>query len=255
MNFDIKEDEIHVWKILFLDFVDDVTFFTHSLSSEELARVKTYKFPADRQKFILGRGLLKYLLARYLDVQIQHINIAYGPWGKPCLTHKNKLYFNISHSGDYVLYAFTNGYDVGIDLEYIDVNLSLDEMVKPIFSKAELSYWEVLENKDKINNFFKYWAYKEAFFKASGKGWLSEESTLNFKEICLLRQKSTLEEISTQIIYPYFFNCFPQYVSALYVNGPPLRIRFNSLSHIFAHSDESESPTGLDRNIHTFLKM
>lgn len=255
MDFDIKEDEIHVWKVSFLDFIDDVAFLTQSLSSEERARVKTYKFLADRQKFILGRGLLKYLLARYLDVQIQQINIAYGSWGKPCLTHKNRLYFNISHSGGYALYAFTRSYEVGIDLEYVDVNLALDEMATLIFSKGELSYWDALENRDKINNFFKYWAYKEAFFKANGKGWLSEEPTLNFKEICLLRQKSTLEGLTTQIIYPYFFNCFPQYVSALYVNGPPLRIRFNSFSHIFAHSGESESPNALDRNMHTFFKM
>lgn len=232
MIFNIKEDEIHVWSISFLDFADDVTFFTHSLSSEELERVKTYKFPTDKQKFILGRGLLKYLLARYLDMQIQHINIAYGSWGKPYLTHKNRLYFNISHSGDYVLYAFTCGYEVGIDLEYVNANLALDEMVKTIFSKADLRCWESLENKDKFKNFFEYWTYKEAFLKADGKGWLSEEPTLNFEEICLLRQKSTFEGVSTQITYPYFFNCFPQYASALYVNGPSLHIRFHSLSHI-----------------------
>lgn len=255
MDFDIKEDEIHVWKVSFLDFIDDVAFLTESLSSEERARVKTYKFFADRQKFILSRGLLKYLLARYLDMQIQQINITYGSWGKPCLTHKNRLYFNLSHSSGYALYAFTRSYEVGIDLEYIDVNLALDEMVKPIFSRAELFYWDTLENRDKINNFFKYWAYKEAFFKAGGEGWLSEEPTLNFKEICMLKQKSILEGLSTQIIYPYFFNCFPQYVSALYVYGPPLRIRFNSLSHIFAPPGESESLSGLDRNMHTFFKM
>lgn len=232
MNFNIKEDDIHVWGISFSDFTDNIEYLTSFLSGEELERSKTYKFPMDERKFILARGILKYLLAKYLDLQIQKINIFYGLWGKPHLTQKNKLYFNLSHSGNYVLYAFTRFFEVGIDLEYIDRSLPLDDMVSIILSKADLIYWETLGQQEKLNHFFKYWVYKEAFLKASGQGWVSKEPTLSFKEVVLLSENSIFEELSTEATHPYFFNYVREYASALYVNGPSLRTRFFSLSHI-----------------------
>lgn len=232
ISFDIKKDEIHVWNISFLDFSSDITFFTNVLSSDEIERAKAYKFPADQHRFILGRGLLRYLLAKYLNVQIQDIQITYGLWGKPCITQKNRLYFNISHSGDYALYAFTPYYEVGIDLEYINANMALDEIITAIFPKKDLIYWEALGAEDKVNTFFKYWVYKEAFLKAKGKGWLGEEITLSFEEVAAFKQTLVSEESYSNINYPCFFDCRPKYASALYVNGPSLQIQFLSLPHI-----------------------
>jgi len=233
MSFNIKEDEVHVWNISFPDFANNITFFTNVLSLEEIERTKAYKFLTDQHKFILGRGLLKYLLAKYLNVKIHNIKIIYNLWGKPFIDTKDRLYFNISHSGDYALYAFTHCYEVGIDLEYIKVNIALDEMATTVFSKADLIYWETLEKQDKINTFFKYWVYKEAFLKANGKGWLGDETTLSLREITTFKKKSTFDEFPCKINYPYFFDCRAGYASALYVKGPPLQLKFLSLSHIF----------------------
>lgn len=232
INFDIKKDEIHVWSVSFLDFPNDIAFFKNVLSSEEVKRAKAYKFLSDQHKFILGRGLLKYLLAKYLNIQIQDIQITYGLWGKPCISQKNRLYFNISHSGDYALYAFTKYYEMGIDLEYINTNMALDEIVTTILSKGDLAYWETLGGQEKVNMFFKYWVYKEAFLKATGKGWLDKEAALSFQEIALFKQKVIVEGFCSKINYPYFFDCRPEYASALYVKGPPLRIKFLPLPYI-----------------------
>lgn len=231
-KFDIKKDEIHVWNISFLDFANEIIFFTKVLSAEEIERAKVYKFPVDQHRFILGRGLLKYLLAKYLDLQIQDIQIRYSLWGKPCIRQKGQLYFNISHSGDYALYAFTRYYEVGIDLEYINVNIPLDDIISSIASKEDLAYSKTLEKQEQVNMFFKYWVYKEAFLKANGKGWLSEEKTLSVKEISLFKKKLILKEFSSKINYPYFFDCRSGYASALFVKGPPLRIKFLPLPYI-----------------------
>lgn len=232
ISFDIKEDEIHVWNVSFLDFSNEIAFLTNVLSPDEIERARAYKLLADQHRFILGRGLLKYLIAKYLNIQIQDVQILYGLWGKPCITPKKRLYFNISHSGNYALYAFTRRYEVGIDLEYINTNMALDEIVTTIFSKEDLTYWETLGKQDKIYMFFKYWVYKEAFLKAKGKGWLDEETTLNFKEITAFRQTLVLEESCSKINYPYFFDCRSEHASALYVKGPPLRMKLFSLLYI-----------------------
>jgi 4'-phosphopantetheinyl transferase len=232
-NFDIRGDEIHVWNISFLDFTNDIVFFTTLLSQEEIVRARAYKFLADQNRFILGRGLLRYLIAKYLNVQIQAVHITYGYWGKPCIAQKSGLYFNISHSGDYALYAFTRYHEVGIDLEYINANMDLDEIVTDMFSKEDLVYWETLREQDRVYSFFKYWVYKEAFLKANEKGWLSEKTTLSFKEISLFQQKLVLDKPYSKINYPYFFDCRSEYASALYVKGPPLRIKFFLLPYIY----------------------
>ncbi|MBX9622036.1 MAG: 4'-phosphopantetheinyl transferase superfamily protein [Alphaproteobacteria bacterium] len=140
------------------------------------------------------------------------------------MPEEKALSFNLSHSENYALYAFTQRYEVGIDVEYIDESLELEDMARNVFSVTELSDWEVLNRQEKIYSFFKHWVSKEAFLKASGKGWLESKHALTLTKIKDLKQelKSDLRE-ETKIIYPYCFESIPGYASALFVEGPPLK--------------------------------
>lgn len=231
-NLKIDAEETHIWHVFLLDFISSISYFSSCLSEDEVERANAFKFPADKKKFILGRGLLRYFLGKYLSINPQDIKIVYGLWGKPCLTEKNILYFNISHSGNHALYAFTKHYEVGVDLEYIDKNLILDDLAITIFSSEDLDYWKTLSQCEKTEKFFKYWVYKEAFLKAKGKGWLGGVPSLGLEEISLLRQDARFETPHNEVRYPYFFNCFSGHVSALYVEGPSLQIKFLSLPFI-----------------------
>lgn len=221
-HYILNVGEAHIWYVGLLDFISDIPYFASFLSEDEGERAFSYKLSIDKRKFILGRGLLRYLLSKYLDRSPQDIKIAYGLWGKPCLTEENSLYFNISHSGDHALYAFTKHYEVGIDIEYINKNLELDDLAITIFSSEDLNYWEKLSYYEKIEKFFKYWVYKEAFLKANGKGWLDEIPTLSLKEISFLQQEVLFEKSHNKVNSPYFFSCLPEHASALYIKGPSL---------------------------------
>jgi len=83
--------------------------------------------------------------------------------GKPYV--KGMQCFNISHSGNIVIVAFSL-FDIGIDIELkreIDFN-SVVDYIHPL-EKAEFLY-----SNNYTDSFFKIWTRKEAFLKAKGNG-------------------------------------------------------------------------------------
>lgn len=222
-GIELAPDEVHIWSVFLPKYEMNQAYFASILSIDELERANSFKFSIDQTRFILTRGILRRLLGRYLGEKPETLEFLYGLWGKPCLPDEKALYFNISHSGNYALYAIVRYYEVGVDLEYIDLNLDLESMAASLFSQAELDDWAGLSPNNKLGFFYKFWTAKEAFLKALGKGWLEERQML-FNEASLLEQKLAHNTITTQITYPYFFHSIPGYASALYVQGPPLNV-------------------------------
>jgi 4'-phosphopantetheinyl transferase len=205
----LMDDEVHIWSACLLANEDVTKYFTSILSKDECERAKEFRFFRDQKRFIVARAILRFLLSKYLNFPPKRIEILYGPWGKPVLSGKKHLHFNLSHSGNYALYAFARKYELGIDLEYIDHRLELESMVLSLFSSDEINHWKKLGSKEKTNFFFRFWACKEAFLKASGKGWL-----INEIENHLLKY---------EMKNPYYFEWIPGYASALFINGPILK--------------------------------
>lgn len=222
--FSLNFDEVHIWSACLLANEASLPYFTSLLSQDEQEKASHFKFSRDQKKYIISRGILRSLLAGYLGELPHKIEILYGLWGKPCLPEEKALSFNLSHSGDNALYAFTQHYAVGIDVEHIDMSLELEDMARNVFSPTEFSHWKALNVQEKIHSFFKHWVSKEAFLKASGKGWLGSNRALTLTKTGDLKQelKSNLPE-EVKIIYPYYFESFPGYASALFVEGPSLK--------------------------------
>jgi 4'-phosphopantetheinyl transferase len=91
----------------------------------------------------------------------------YNKYGKPYIKNE-KIQFNISHSGDFLILAISNKYDLGIDLEQYDCNVTLNELGQIVFSLSE----QLFINND-INNFYKLWTKKESLIKLYGDGFFS----------------------------------------------------------------------------------
>jgi len=85
---------------------------------------------------------------------------------------KNKLNikFNLSHSGQFAIFAFNLDSDIGVDIEAIVENPKQRELVHRFFSKKEQEDLNSLPENQKTLAFFKCWTQKEAFLKATGKG-------------------------------------------------------------------------------------
>lgn len=98
---------------------------------------------------IVSRGRLRELLARYTD------DVDLVEDGKPALRNC-AIEFNVSHSGDFIVYAFATTTPVGIDIEQI----------RPMGDDRERIIAEAISEED----FFARWTAKEAVLKASGAG-------------------------------------------------------------------------------------
>ena len=79
----IMEKEVHLWRAI-LDPTDgSAQPFKQMLSPAELRRANKFLTPETRNRFIITRGMLRFLLGRYLSVSPRRIEFQLGKQGKP----------------------------------------------------------------------------------------------------------------------------------------------------------------------------
>lgn len=152
---------------------DDIPQLRSLLAPEELERAKRFHFDQDRNRFIAGRLLLRQILSRYLKAEPARIHLAYNQYGKPALKQapgSSPLYFNLSHSRDIALFAFSTDCEIGVDIEQIRAETRIRETGSQVFSTSELESIFTLDPAEQRMAFFQYWVRKEAFIKALGVG-------------------------------------------------------------------------------------
>src|SRR5260370_17177542 len=144
------------------------------LSLDEQARSDRFHLERDRQHFVVARGCLRTLLARYLEIAPTKIQFSYGPHGKPRLATSTslarRLNFNLAHSGGFALYAFTQVGEIGVDLEHVRPELTGDDIARRFFSSNEVARLSQLPVGERHESFYNCWTRKEAFIKAKGIG-------------------------------------------------------------------------------------
>jgi len=123
------------------------------------------------QRYILAHGLLREVLAKYVNESAIDLQFMHSEKGKPFLLNYPELSFNMSHTGDsWVLAVVQAKCHLGIDIEYFKVRESWQGLVKKCFSAEESEYWHGLPVADQGRFFYQLWVRKEAFVKALGEG-------------------------------------------------------------------------------------
>jgi 4'-phosphopantetheinyl transferase len=142
------------------------------LSPDELQRADRFRFEKDHRRYVAARGLLRMLLGNYLDQEPAELAFNYAEAGKPSLIQPNSpnLHFNISHSENAGLYAFSSSCPVGADVEWIRSVVEINELAARYFSVAECAALQAVEPAGREAAFFRCWTRKEAFIKALGTG-------------------------------------------------------------------------------------
>lgn len=112
----------------------------------------------------VGGALARYVLWREFGIPA-NARIAYGEFGKPYLPDYSEVYFNISHSGQFVACAVCSK-PVGIDVQ--EIAPYLPNVAARVCSKAELV--QIENSGDKAAEFTKIWTRKEAYLKMLGVG-------------------------------------------------------------------------------------
>ena len=144
-----------------------------SLSADENERAASFKFEEDQSVFVIARGILRHLLAAYLKQSHSDIDFTYNMYGKPhlkLLTQDNPIYFNLSHSNDMIVYAFSLKKFIGVDIEYMKADIVEPGIVQQVLSEKEQKVFYSKPIEKQPLSFFRIWVCKESLIKALGHG-------------------------------------------------------------------------------------
>ena len=167
----LAEDETHVWRAKIELASEGLGPLGELLTPDERARAERFRFDRDRQAFRTRRGILRALIGRYLGGGPFTERFALNAYGMPLLpAPHSSLHFNLSHSAGMVLFAFTRGRRVGVDIEAIRPSADTVQIAETFFSRAEREALAALPSHQQCAAFFACWARKEAYIKALGIG-------------------------------------------------------------------------------------
>lgn len=161
-------DEVHLWFAKLESLRPRHAELYDLLDPVEQDRAQRFRFDADRERFILGHGLLRSLLGQYLQRDGSLVRMARGPFGKPFLEGKD-LRFSFSDTKDAILVAFANGQEIGADIETMHRSVDHEAVSGHYFTPTEIRAIRDA-GVDAKRRFLEFWTRKEAVLKASGVG-------------------------------------------------------------------------------------
>nr|WP_246422003.1 4'-phosphopantetheinyl transferase superfamily protein [Nocardiopsis mwathae] len=154
------------------------------LDEEERARHARFRLAADRDRYAVAHALARLVCARRAGCAPQEVRFTLHcrncesrreprtePHGKPRPAGPALgLEISISHSGDRVALAVSDGVEVGVDVEAVAPDRDIDRLASYTLTEKELAAWHALPGAERTAGFFRYWARKEALLKATGDG-------------------------------------------------------------------------------------
>ncbi|MBE2975819.1 4'-phosphopantetheinyl transferase family protein [Priestia megaterium] len=169
LNLTLSENEVHIWYADMTKSKKISEEFLSVLSFDEKIKLNHFYFEKDKVIFVASRSILRMLLGFYTGLNPREIRLSYGPYGKPFLEAGSNINFNISHSNQFILLAFTKKRMIGADIEYIQ-KVDVESIMQQFSSPQEYSTFCNLDELHKQKSFFKWWTRKEAYIKATGTG-------------------------------------------------------------------------------------
>ena len=171
-----QKDFLHIHRINVRKNMDWVQNRKTCLSDEERATHSRIVRPTDKNLFLTSKVGVKALCAAYLGCSAEEVLISQDKFEKPFLKNNYELHFNISHSGVWVMFAFSSR-PCGIDVERIDPDFDFKELMGLVFHPAEIAH--VLCSNTPRFEFFRLWTGKESLLKAMGLGLVDNLAEVN----------------------------------------------------------------------------
>lgn len=169
-SLSLERGAVHVWRISLAQPDETLERFRRTLEPDEIDRAGRFHFEKHRRHFIVARGFLRTVIARYLATQPGSLRFSYGAYGKPALATEHVLRFNLSHSHEVALLAVALDAELGVDVEHIRADFASEDIARRFFSRAEVEVFNDLPREEQVAAFFRCWTRKEAYIKAIGKG-------------------------------------------------------------------------------------
>ncbi len=169
---------IDLWLADMDQHVDDLARFESVLTVEERTKRIGIRLERVRNQSILSRGILRSVLAPYVNCDANDVEFETEPLGKPRLSDRHvaavghEIYFNVSHSEGLLAIAVNSSGPVGVDIEKVRKIDQLDTIASTLFSTEQQRVLSKLGANERLDLFFKYWVHREAVTKALGVGLL-----------------------------------------------------------------------------------
>ena len=232
-NSKLPSDEIHIWHFNWTKYIDYLPGLLRVLSQDERCRVELFHYEKDMKRFIITHGILRRLLAFYLDINPKVVQLYYHKDGKPKvqnLCHIFNIEFSLSHSEDIVLYGFCRNNQIGVDVEHIRDIPEMVQLEEEYFSEDERRVLISLHGDERKAKFFKCWVRKEAVVKATGDGIcfpLNQFNVIGKEDIGKSSGKFSFFYIRGNIVQISSLHIAREVAYALAILHPRLSISFN----------------------------
>ncbi|HMN04280.1 MAG TPA: 4'-phosphopantetheinyl transferase superfamily protein [Flavobacteriales bacterium] len=148
------------------------------LDMEERARADRFRFERDRERYILGHGLLREVLGWHLAQPAAQLVMPREEFGKPFL-EGHPVHFNLSDTKDAVLVAL-HRLPIGADVETLNRRTDHEEVAGHYFTPREVA--SIAKASDGKRRFLELWTRKEAVLKACGVGLMDDLHSLEVGE-------------------------------------------------------------------------
>lgn len=134
-------------------------FFMQHISLQKRERIFKHEQKKGKDLMVLGEILARFGINKLFKIPFSEIAFETTHNKKPYILFYENIYFNISHSGDWVVCAVSD-VDVGIDIQKItDID----------YAKISSRFFPNNDIKTKLS-FFSLWTKKESYLKMLGKG-------------------------------------------------------------------------------------
>lgn len=141
------------------------------LDDGERSRAARFVFERDRELFIFSHGLLRLILARYLNADARELRFTTSPGGRPELAGAGgvQIRFNLSHTDGLIAYVITRCADCGVDVECLG-RVDYRDLVASVLAPSECEAVFTLDEGSRRDRFLEIWTLKEAYIKGRGLG-------------------------------------------------------------------------------------
>lgn|GEM_PF-202345 len=167
-----KDEREKMIEMVFVDIEEEVSSQDHDTllgicSLEKRMEANRFRCESDRKRAVYGEALARYMVAGKIGLSMNELIFDKNRYGKPYIRGQQRIFFNLSHSGRYVICGLDQE-EIGIDIEEVK---SMDfGIARKFFHANEYTYLLSREPEQRMDALFELWTLKESYIKFLGVG-------------------------------------------------------------------------------------